>query len=513
MEIKVTKNKQILINILSSLIAFGVNLIINFFLSPYIVKNLGEEVNGFVQLANNFVMYASLITLALNSMAGRFISISYHRQDYKSANRYYSSLIIGNITIILVLILPFIVCIYNLENLINISNENIYDVKVLFSFVFVTFFVTQINGILNISTYVTNKLYLTNIVNIIRSILNIILLLLFFTIFTAKIYFVSLVGFILSIITSILSYKIKRMVLNDIKFKLYNFNFKSMIEMISSGVWNTINQCGNILMTGLDLLIANLLIDPVQMGILSVAKIVPNSIIQLASIINSNFSPLLVITYTKGTKEDMLRELRSSMKISSVLISIPIMVFCVFGLDFYILWMPTLDAKILIILSILTCCAFVPFSGPQVLYNVYTATNKLAINSITVVIGGILNFIMVFLLIKHTDLGIYAIAGTSSFVSIARNLIVTVPYTAKLLGLKWYEFYKDVIVSIVCCAICLGVSIVIKAIIIPSGWISMIISVFISCLISCAINMLFVLDKKEKLMLKNRINKGVKKNG
>ena len=335
----------------------------------------------------------------------------------------------------------------------------------------------------------------------------------FFTIFTAKIYFVSLVGFILSIITSILSYKIKRMVLNDIKFKLYNFNFKSMIEMISSGVWNTINQCGNILMTGLDLLIANLLIDPVQMGILSVAKIVPNSIIQLASIINSNFSPLLVITYTKGTKEDMLRELRSSMKISSVLISIPIMVFCVFGLDFYILWMPTLDAKILIILSILTCCAFVPFSGPQVLYNVYTATNKLAINSITVVIGGILNFIMVFLLIKHTDLGIYAIAGTSSFVSIARNLIVTVPYTAKLLGLKWYEFYKDVIVSIVCCAICLGVSIVIKAIIIPSGWISMIISVFISCLISCAINMLFVLDKKEKLMLKNRINKGVKKNG
>lgn len=513
MEWKLDKNKQVIINILSGIVAFMINLIINFFLSPYIVKNLGEEVNGFVQLANNFIMYASLITIALNSMGGRFISISYHKEDYKLANTYYSSLIVGNIIILTILVVPAIICIDKLEYIINISTGNIYDVKMLFSFVFVTFFVTQINGILNIATYVTNKLYLSNIVSMVKSILNVILLFIFFSIFTVRIYFVSLVGFILSIFTLFFSYVIKLNVLQNIKFKIYNFKLSSMLEMISCGIWNTINQCGNILMTGLDLLIANILIDPIQMGVLSIAKIVPNSIIQLASIINSNFAPLLVITYTKGTKEDMLKELRSSMKISSVLISIPIMVFSVFGLNFYRLWMPTLDAKILTILSILTCCAFIPFSGPQVLYNVYTVANKLAINSITVIIGGIMNFIIILLLIRHTDLGVYAIAGTSSIISIARNLIITVPYTAKILGLKWYEFYKDVIVSVLCCATSLGASSLVKTIIIPRGWVSMIISVFISCLISCVINMLFVLDKKEKLILKNRISKGVRKNG
>lgn len=510
---ELSKNKQMVINILSSIIAFGVNLIINFFLSPYIVKTLGEEINGFVQLANNFVMYASLITIALNSMAGRFITIAYHKEDYKLANRYYSSLIVGNIIILSALIIPSIICINKLEQIINISTQNTYDVKILFSFVFVTFFVTQINGILNIATYVTNKLYLTNIVGIVKSVLNVILLIIFFSMFTARIYFVSLVGFILSIITLIFSYVIKINVLKIIKFRIDDFKLSCMFEMISSGIWNTINQCGNILMTGLDLMIANILIDPIQMGVLSVAKTIPNSIIQLAGIINNNFSPALVITYTKGTKEDILKEIRSSMKISSVLISIPIIVFCIFGFEFYKLWMPTLDAKILTILSILTCLAFIPFSGPQVLYNVYTTTNKLALNSVTVVIGGILNFIIVFFLVKVTDLGIFAIAGVSSIISICRNLIITVPYTAKLLNLKWYEFYKDVMISIVCCIICLLISMIVKIIIVPNGWLSLIISVSIATIISFIVNILFVLNKNEKLILKSKISKGVKNNG
>lgn len=505
LKMEIEGNKQLIINIVSSLVVFLANIIINFFLSPYIVKELGEEVNGFVQLANNFVMYASLITIALNSMAGRFISISYHKSDIKAANNYYASLIVGNVIVLILLILPSIYCIYNLEQILNISYNNIKDVKILFVFVFINFFFTQIIGILNIGTYVTNKLYMNNIVNLFKSILNVILLVLVFYLLTPRIYYVSLVGVILSLVTFIASYIIKIRVLSDIRFNINNFDKKKVLEMIFSGFWNTVSQCGNILLTGLDLLIANILINPIQMGILSVAKIVPNSIIQLAGIINNNFSPSLVIAYSSGEKEKILKHLRTSMKISSVLISIPVVVFCVFGFDFYRLWMPTLDPLILTILSILTCIAFIPFSGPQVLYNVYTTTNKLTINSLTVVLSGILNFLIVFILIKFTNIGIYAIAGVSSVISIIRNLVITVPYTAKLLELKWYEFYKDVIISIICCVICLIISVIFKNIIIPNSWIMMSISIFITSGISFIVNILFILDKNEKKILKSKL--------
>lgn len=508
-----TKNTQTIINIFSSLIVFFSNILINFFLSPYIVLHLGEEVNGYIQLANNFTMYASLITIALNSMAARFISISYHKHEINSANKYYTSVIIGNIIILFILIILSFLCIINLEKILNISYTNINEIKILFIFVFMTFFITQITSIFNIAFFVTNTIYLSNLIGILRSILNVILLGLIFTFLTPKIYFVSLVSFLLSVIILLITFIFKVKILDNVKFYINNFSFKYIYEIISSGIWNTVNQCGNILMTGLDLLLANLLINPVDMGILSISKIIPNSIVQLASIVNNNFSPSMVITFSTGKKEDLLKELRLSMKVSSVLVSVPIMIFCIFGKDFYELWMPTVDAKILTILSILTCMPFIPFSGPQVLYNVYTVTNKLALNSITVIIGGILNFIFVMILIKYTQLGIFAIAGVSSIISILRNMIITVPYTAKLLNLKWYIFYKDVIISVMCCFLTFLASTIIKAIIIPNGWFMLIVSVIFSTICSFITNILFVLNKQEKINIKNKVLKGMVKIG
>ena len=72
-----TKNKQLLLNITSSLLTFIVGLGVNFFLTPFIVKHLGVEAYGFVNLSNNIISYAGLITVALNAMASRFIAISY----------------------------------------------------------------------------------------------------------------------------------------------------------------------------------------------------------------------------------------------------------------------------------------------------------------------------------------------------------------------------------------------------------------------------------------------------
>ena len=70
-----TKNKQLLLNITSSLLTFIVGLGVNFFLTPFIVKHLGVEAYGFVNLSNNIISYAGLITVALNAMASRFIAI------------------------------------------------------------------------------------------------------------------------------------------------------------------------------------------------------------------------------------------------------------------------------------------------------------------------------------------------------------------------------------------------------------------------------------------------------
>jgi O-antigen/teichoic acid export membrane protein len=73
------EKKRFAINAFAQIFSFTVSLSITFFLTPYIVSHLGTAAYGFVGLAQNFVSYAQLITIALNSMAGRVISNSYNK--------------------------------------------------------------------------------------------------------------------------------------------------------------------------------------------------------------------------------------------------------------------------------------------------------------------------------------------------------------------------------------------------------------------------------------------------
>ena len=496
--IKFNENKKTMISLITSLIALALNIIINFFLSPYIVANFGEEANGFTQLANNFVNYATLITVALNSMAGRFITISYYNDEFGECDKYYSSVIIGNIAIFLLLIIPALICVFKLESLVNIETANVDHVKLLFAFVFANFFISQANSVIGVVFYVKNEQYLQNSINALRYLMNAGGLLILFSVFVPKIYFVSLMGVILSLLTLPCYFIIKIKTLPEVKFSFKYFAFKSIWKMISSGLWNTLNQCGNLLMTGFDLLLANLLLGPSPMGVLSVAKTIPNCIMQLGTTVNNTFSPNLTIAYASGNSEQILKSLRYSMKCSSFLMSIPLMVLCVFGVNFYSLWVPSLNATQLSVLSLLTCAAFIPFAGPQTLYNVYTTTNKLKLNSTTIVFGGILNIVIVCVLIKFTSLGLYAIAGVSSLISMVRNLLITVPYTAKLLGLKWYTFYKDVLISLACCALSAGSCYLMNALLKPTRWLTLAVAVFVACIISAILIFMILLNKEEK---------------
>ena len=90
-------SKRLMINMVSNIVSFIVSMGISFLLTPYIINTVGKEAYGFVGLANNFVSYAELITLALNSLAQRFITIKIHQNDFDGANKYFTSVTIANI--------------------------------------------------------------------------------------------------------------------------------------------------------------------------------------------------------------------------------------------------------------------------------------------------------------------------------------------------------------------------------------------------------------------------------
>ena len=111
---------------------------------------------------------------------------------------------------------------------------------------------------------------------------------------------------------------------------------------------------------------------------------------------------------------------------------------------------------------------------------------------------------------KTTNLGVFAIAGVSSSVNLVRNMIYTVPFTAKYLGLKWNTFFPEVFSSVVSIVVLVVIGIIIKRVVIVDSWIMLVISAGLTGGVGLIINVFIVLNKNEREyvlgLLKKKLN-------
>ena len=123
--------RRFIINLSATVTAFVIGLCINFFLTPFIVENLGREAFGFIGLSNDFLNYFTLITIALNAMAGRFITIRYVEGNIGEAKKYMSSVFFANIILAAIILISSIqlVIIAILGELLSVNRKLLEDIQ------------------------------------------------------------------------------------------------------------------------------------------------------------------------------------------------------------------------------------------------------------------------------------------------------------------------------------------------------------------------------------------------
>ena len=149
MEKRRSDSKAILLNIIWAVLAILVKYAINFLTTPYVTNNIGVEAYGFVSLANTFTSYIDLISIALNSFASRYIAIAYHQNDLKKAEQLYSSVIVADCVLSLLVFVPSLFIIRFLEKFLNIPDLLVNDVKILFIVVLIKYLLTVMQTAFN----------------------------------------------------------------------------------------------------------------------------------------------------------------------------------------------------------------------------------------------------------------------------------------------------------------------------------------------------------------------------
>lgn len=497
-----TNNQKITLNIVANLVTFAITIVISLFITPVIVETLGSEAYGFVGLAQNFVSYAALITVALNSMSSRFVSVEIYRGDYKEANKYFTSVFYANLLLALVMLPVAVGVVWKLEHLIEIPAQLVADVKIAFAITFLQFLLNVILSRYEIATFVTNRLYLNQKNSLIASAIRLGLTLLCFRWLGVKISYLVAATFVGVVFTYVMNVVYTRRYLPEMKIRRSDFDFAYIRRLLASGVWNLIGKLNNILLDGLDLLLTNLFIGPVQMGALALSRTITTMFYSLRGTLDYPFSPPMTECYAKGDIDGVIRNARMGNKVLGIIMIAPMAAFTSYGVSFFKLWVPSQDSTMIQTLALLAMLNLLAGACINTLFSILTITNHVKIPALVSLLTAILTVIINLFFLNFTDLGIYALAGTSSILSMIKHYIFTPLYGAHCLGVKKSTFYHEILTGNLCLVLNLAVGFVFcRFISAGETWITLILSAGSMAVVCIAINFFVVLKKEERAAL------------
>ncbi len=475
--------RRIVESVLTTGVATAISMMINLCLTPFITDKLGVDAYGFISLSNTFVGYAAILTTALDSFATRFIAVEYHKGNLRKASGYYSSLIVANLTISVLLVAAALPLYVVPGAFFNVPEALSRDVGYLFLLTFINFSLTTMSTALSVSVYIKNRLDLYGIAQVAANVVEAGLILILYWIIPPSL---SLFGIALVVSSLVLvgaNLGLHKKLVPELEFDVRLFSFSSLKDLASAGVWSSINTLGNLLNSGVGLFIANLMLSATSMGQLAISKTFSSVLTRLYQLVSQAFYPKILRHYSNNEKDELLASLTVASSITGSFAAILFAGFFALCPAFYRLWIPKQPLDILYPLTMLAMLYSFAEGALQPLYYVYALTLKNRFPTVLTVIGGLVNIAIACILVNFTDLGVFSIPLASGLVMAFISFVSNPIYMAKCLEMPWHFLYPTLIrVTAACAACCIAFSTVEKFFS-PETWIEFVLAALLDLVI------------------------------
>lgn len=501
----VSQNKQIGKTILISGFGAFLTYAINFVLTPYITSTIGIEAYGFVSIAKTAVSYADIAMTALTAFVVRYISVSYHEGNVKEANLYYSSSVQACFIFAIILFSVAGCITLRLEDVLVISEDLVKPVKILFLVIFFNFVIATMNVPIGVYAYVKNRLDITGSIKIIGYILEVGVLYVLFQLLPAEVWYVGLGSLTASLVSLICNTFAMKRYTPELVYKRKNVSLSKIKDLVKNGVWNSLNSLGNVLNSGLDLIVSNLMLSGIATGQIAVAKTIGTMFQTVFMVVSQPFQPQMLKSYATGKIEEFLANLKKAMIVCGWFANVAFAGVVALGILYFRLWLPEENTQVLYYLTILTVVNYVTDGVLQPVYYISTLTVKNKIPCWITIIGGLCNVWGMYVLIQNTKLGVYSVALTTAIIMIAINLIFNPLYAAWCLKIKSRIIYKILVKDLISCVVMIVVFIQIKNVLTPSTWMGLIASALIMCVVALPIHVICMYNREEMNALLRRL--------
>lgn len=487
--------------------ALIINTLITLLLVPVVTGKLGNDAYGFVTLGKNVAQYAMMVTAALNSFAARYIVVAYHREDYQEANTFFSSTVYGDLILSTGLFAVALVGICFLEKLLVIPAGLVGDVKLLFFFVFLNFWLVTVSTAFSASAHIKNRLHVVGLFKVLAYLCEAAILLVCFRFFPPHVFYVGIGLAAASLILAITNVGICKRYTPELRVQKQYFSWNAIRKLVIDGIWTSLNSLGDALNSGLDLLVCNLMLTPTAMGQLAISKTFYSMFSSMFLLVGQAFEPMYLKSYAEDDQKTLLSEFRVAMKLSGMFSNIVFAGFVALGMAFYRLWIPGEDIAVIYMLTVINNMVTIPGGPMQPLYYIYVLTLKKRLPTFITIGGGLCNVVGMYLLIRYTGLGVYAVVWTTVVVMMVINFITNPLYMAHVLELPWWTFYPAILRNLVSCGVLVVVFKGMSLLYTPDSWLTLIISACVLAAVGGAIHLLVVCNREDWKLLRQKLRR------
>ena len=436
--------RVIALNMFWSLLSLCINYLMNFLITPYVTNNIGVEAYGFVALANTFISYVDILAVGLNAFAGRFIAMAYYQKKLEKANRYFSSTILADLILACVLLAGGTVAIVQLDRMLQIPQELTADVKLLFFIVLMRYLLTLLRTAFDAAAFISERIDLAEKLQSAAYLLQAGLLLALCLLLQPHVWYVGLAAAVGALLLLAGNLRLCHKLTPELQFHVKDFSPHAVWEVLSTGSWTALNNLGNLLNSGLDLLITNRMLNATVMGQISVAKSLETIVSGMIMKISTVFRPRCLRLYAEDKMEELTGLLKISMRCTGGFCNLVVMGFFVCGHDFMALWLPGQNTDFLFRAGLIVLLSDIATGAVQPLYYVYTLTQKLRLPCCVTILMGTANVLSMYILLRYTSVGAYAVLLTTLVISVVH--FVDAPlYAAHCLHLPLHTFYPTLV--------------------------------------------------------------------
>lgn len=501
---------QVTKNLFTNLLLFLLNVFINLFMTPFYIKYLGLDGLGLIRLALLIPIYVNLITLVVSGAVTRYLTIDLQNNRHLDANITFNSSFFG-ILILIISTLPFLIYFsFNIGVLINIPERYSNETISLFQNIFLFSAITIFNTLFLIPAYANNRLDLQNYIKIIALILQNFIIIIIFIVFEPDITQIGYAYIFSAIITLILSILIWKKFISKVSINIKYFKYEKLKELMKMGSWLFINQAGSILFLSVDLLIINHYYGAILTGVYSALLQWSILLRTFATMISSVLGPIIMINYAKEQFNKIIEYSKFSVKLMSIIMSIPIGLIIAYNEQILTLWLGNGFVQYAPILNIILIHLTINLAVLPLFY-LNTAYNKVKIPGIVSIIFGIFNIILAIVLAVNFNLELFGIALASAIILTLKNAIFTPIYAAQILNINKMVFIKEIFYGISIIVLIKVLSLLLNILININGWVELMLSLTILSVVGLSFSWFILMKNEEKLIIKEIIIKKVKK--